>query len=286
MRGIGLYRTELLFFVEDRLPTEDVLVRHYQDVVKLPADQPAWFRLLDVTSYHGVLSGAAKGQERNPALGLRGVRALLRDRKVLRLQLRAFLRALEGRRDAAVLVPFVTSLSDLQQVRAAVLEEHHQLLKRKIPCVDSLHVAPIIEVPAAAFVCGAFFNETDFVVVSLDDLQSLLIAADRDSSLVREYYDMPHPAVLELLARMAREAEAREKEVVLFGEAASDPVMLPFYLGIGIRSFAVAPVHLTRVLDAAARTTIDECRQLADRLLEAPRSLDIQRLLLRKSGGR
>ncbi len=283
MDGIGLYRTELLFLVEKRLPSEDALVHHYREVVH-DAGKPAWLRLLDVAPGSGV-SGLPSSDGRNPALGIRGIRALLEQGSLLRLQLRAILRAAADTQNAAVLVPFVTGLSDLQRVRAAVLEERHELRKRRIPCAETLQIAPILEVPAAAFTCRTFLPESDFVVVGLDDLQALLVAADRDSAAVREYYGMPHPATFELLARLAREAAEADKPIVLFGENAADPQRLPFYLGAGYRDFAIAPVNLAGVFEVLQRYTIDECERIAEELLEAPRALDAQRVLLRANRG-
>lgn len=284
MDGIGLYRTELLFLVESRAPSEEALVHHYREVVR-NEHQPAWLRLLDVAPGSGV-PGMPPADVRNPALGLRGVRGLLEAGPILRLQLRAILRATAETANAAVLVPFVTGLSDLQRVRSAILEERHELRKRGVPCAETLQVAPIVEVPAAALTCRALLNEGDFVVVALDDLQALLVAADRDSAAVRDYYGMPHPAIFELLSRMAREAAELEKPIVLFGEAAADPQRLPFYLGAGYREFAIAPVNLAAVLEVLRRFNIDECERLAEELLEVPRALDAQRILLRTARSR
>ncbi|MHC5065283.1 MAG: phosphoenolpyruvate--protein phosphotransferase [Planctomycetota bacterium] len=280
MDGIGLYRTELMFLVERRLPSEDMLVRHYREVIKQPSDQVVCFRLLDVTAATQV-TDMPSAKERNPALGMRGIRGLLHDGQVLRLQLRAILRAAANCENAAILVPFVTGLSDLQRVKAAIIEERLELRKKKIECADTIKVAPIIEVPAAAFVLHAFIIEADFVVVAIDDLQALLLAADRDGALVREYYESVHPALFELIARMARDAARGDKKLILFGEGAADPERIPFYLGIGIRSFSVAPVRLKTMLKVLSRFNIDECRGIADKLLEAPRALDVQRVLLR-----
>lgn len=281
MDGIGLYRTELLFLVEDRLPSEDVLTHHYSEVVAgQRGDDLVAFRLLDVSGTSGLL-GAPKALERNPALGLRGIRRLLLEGDVLRLQLRAILRATANCKGAAILVPFVTGVSELQRVKAAIVEERLELRKRKVPCADLVKVAPIIEVPAAAFMLHAFLIESSFVVVAVDDLQGLLLASDRDNAAVREYYSTQHPAFFELIARMAKEAKSHKKELVLFGEGAADPARLPFYLGVGIRSFSVAPVGVDAVLDVCQRYTADECRVVADKILEAPRALDVQRILLR-----
>jgi phosphoenolpyruvate-protein kinase (PTS system EI component) len=186
--------------------------------------------------------GDQRSKERNPTMGLRGVRGLLADRDVLRTQLRAILRAGHGASGVAVLVPFVTGLSDLQRIKAALLEERVALKKAGMGSATDLQIAPIIEVPAAAMQLGALLVESDFAVVAVDDLQAHLLAADRDNAAVREYHEMVHPAVFEMLARMAKDAERREKALVLFGESAADPVRFPFYLGTGYRAFSIAPV--------------------------------------------
>jgi len=285
MDGIGLFRTELMFMVEDRLPTEDMLVKQYSEVVRLPDHQRALFRLLDVSAAAKV-KGLPRATERNPALGQRGIRSHMADGAVMRLQLRAILRASAGRTTAGVLVPFVTAVQEIQRVKSAILEERVALRKAGLKCADQLFVAPIIEVPAAAFVLKAFLEDSSFAVVAIDDLQAHLLAADRDNSGVRDYYEMMHPALFEVLARLATDAKTLKKELVLFGEGAADPVRLPFYLGIGVRSFSVAPVRVNGMLDIMGRFTIDECEAIAKRVLQAPRGLDVQRVLVQVAEGR
>ena len=97
--------------------------------------------------------------------------------------------------------------------------------------------------PAAAMSLGALLNESDFAVVALDDLQANLLSADRDNAGVRDYYEMVHPAVFETLARMSKDAARKGKQVVLFGETAAEPERVPFYIGVGYRSFSVAPAR-------------------------------------------
>ena len=101
-----------------------------------------------------------------------------------------------------------------------------------------------------------------------------------DNAAVREYHEMMHPALFELLARMAKDAERKQKPLVLFGESAADPVRVPFYLGVGYRSFSLAPVRLRGVGKVLARYSIEECRRIAARILEAPRALDVQKILV------
>lgn len=280
MGGIGLYRTELMFLVEKGAPTEDLLAHHYAEVLQGSKGSPVNFRLLDVSSRTGVVALPTE-TERNPAMGMRGIRALLLGGSILRRQVRAILRAAAGVENVGVLVPFVTGLSDLQRVKAAILEERLELRKKKVACADTLRIAPIIEVPAAAFVLHAFLNESDFVVVAIDDLQAHLLAADRDNTNVRDYYETVHPALFELVGRMTKEAKKAKKPLVMFGEGAADPVRIPFYVGVGITDFSVAPVRLNGMLNVLRRFTVAECKKISDKILNAPRALDVQRVLVR-----
>ena len=284
MQGVGLYRTELLFLADKSLPTEDALEHHYRQVVQRPNESPVNFRLLDISTRVQV-GGESPRIERNPALGVRGVRRLLQEGAILRLQVRAILRAAVGRTNIGVLVPFVTAVSDLQRVKAAILEERLALRKKSVPCADVLRIAPLIEVPAAAFVLSAFLAESDFVVVAIDDLQAYLLAADRDSADVRDYFHSMHPAVFEVLARLAKEARRRKKDLILFGESAADPVRVPFYIGVGIKQFSIAPARLTQMVKTLRRFTQPECVRIADAVLEAPRAIDVQRVLVQLQGG-
>lgn len=278
MEGIGLYRTELQFLVAKASPSEDALVSGYRQVVEGQRGRPVSFRLLDLPP--ATLGVEERHQERNPAMGRRGVRGLLANPDVLRLQLRAILRAAAGASGVAVLVPFVTSVADLQRVKAALLEERVALKKAGIATANEVQIAPVVEVPAAAMSLGALLNESDFAVLAIDDLQAHMLAADRDNSAVREYHEMVHPAVFELLARQAKDAERRGKPLILFGESAADPARVPFYVGVGYRSFSIAPVRLRSVLRVLHRYSVDECRRIAARILEAPRTLDVQKVLV------
>jgi phosphoenolpyruvate-protein kinase (PTS system EI component) len=49
---------------------------------------------------------------------------------------------------------------------------------------------------------------------------------------------------------------------------------------VGYRSFSIAPVRLRGVAKVLGRYSIEECRKIAARILEAPRTLDVQKVLV------
>ena len=272
--GIGLYRTELLFLVDPAGPGEDLLLHHYKEVVTRFPDGRVCFRLLDLTR-----AERRGGSEPNPALGEKGVRLLLADRELLRRQLRALMRlAPQGEID--LLVPFVSSVLELRRLKEAVRSLRAQMIKEGEACADRVRIGAVVEVPATAFHVQGVALESDFLVVALDDLQQYVLAADRDNLRVADDYRSFHPALFALLSGLARDAEAAETEISLFGEVAADPLRLPFYLGAGYRRFVVSPVRAPGLRQSLERWTEREAHDLAVRVLECETSLDVQKVLL------
>jgi phosphoenolpyruvate-protein kinase (PTS system EI component) len=80
---------------------------------------------------------------------------------------------------------------------------------------------------------------------------------------------------------MNKDATKAGKKLVMFGEGAADPTRVPFFIGVGIRDFSVAPVRLNGMLNVLGRFTVAECQKISEKVLNAPRALDVQRVLLR-----
>ena len=117
--GVGLYRTEFLLAGMDRLPGEDEQFQQYTRVVHGMKGLLVVFRLIDIGGenpmlFQHIIGHAAAGI--NPSLGLRGIRTLLRNPDVLRIQLMALLRAAEEG-EIHILIPMVTHPDEIIQVR-------------------------------------------------------------------------------------------------------------------------------------------------------------------------
>lgn len=279
LAGVGVYRTELLFVAGEE-PTEEMSLRHYREVLKRAGEAPVTFRLLDI---EGGRPGAAAGaEERNPALGLRSIRALLRRDSLLRLQVRALLRA-AGEGELNLLVPFVTVLEDLQAVREVVEQERERLAREEGPG-GRVSLGAAVEVPAVALTLADFLPQVDFAVISLDDLAQHLLAADRDSLAVRTWYQALHPALFRVLATLAQITREAGKPVGLFGESVAELARLPFYIGAGFRSFSISPVRVPSFRRALSGLSALRCRDLAAQVLALSSGREIQEALAAAQG--
>ena len=207
----------------------------------------------------------------NPALGLRGIRLLLRRPELLEVQFAAILRVAAELPDGQVrlLLPMVTIPEEMKQARdifdrvARRLRRRGDKLPEKLPLLGAM-----IETPGAALAADAIALEADFFSIGSNDLAMYTLAVDRGDAEVAHLYDPLHPAVLRLM-QFATEAALRLRmPVSICGEMAGNPQLIPLLLGLGIRSFSMNASAIPRVKQAVRGLDIGDCARFARRVME------------------
>ena len=244
--GIGLTRTELLFHGGAGLPDEQRQLDCYRRLVRWAHGRPVTVRTLDAGGDKPIPGLTIKG-ESNPFLGLRGVRLSLSRPEVFATQLRALARAAVGG-ELKVMLPMVTKPDELDETRRILSDEVRALHAAGIDAAMP-RLGMMVEVPAAALTIEAF--DADFFSIGTNDLTQYVLAAARDSGAVADLLDPLHPAVLELIARVAAACDRAGREVSVCGEMAAQPECLRALFDAGIRVLSVPPAAL-----AATKATI------------------------------
>jgi phosphoenolpyruvate-protein phosphotransferase (PTS system enzyme I) len=108
-----------------------------------------------------------------------------------------------------------------------------------------------VEVPAVA-IAPELLSKAAFFSIGSNDLTQYVMAAARDESSVAALGDPAHPAVLGLIAHVARYASDHSIEVSLCGDMASDPHHVPALIAAGLRTLSVSPSAIGRVKAALA----------------------------------
>ncbi|MBR0671067.1 phosphoenolpyruvate--protein phosphotransferase [Neoroseomonas soli] len=273
--GIGLLRTEFLFMNREDLPDEDAQVEAYTQIVEAMAGQSVTIRVLDwggEKDMEALAQGVAPVHAgSNPALGLRGLRMLLKRPELLEVQFAAVLRVAAAGADGAVrlLLPMVTVPEEVRQAReiyervARRLRRRGEKLPEKLPLLGAM-----IETPGAALAADAIALEADFFAIGTNDLAMYTLAVDRGEAEVAHLYDPLHPAVLRLV-QFATEAALRLRmPVSVCGEMAGNPQLTPLLLGLGVRTFSMNASALPRVKQAVRALDIGDCARFARRVME------------------
>lgn len=240
--GIGLYRSEFLLLDRPDIPDEEAQYREYAEIVRRMAGKPITMRLFDIGGdkrwHHHELICRAEGCA-NPALGLRGIRLLLRWPDILEGQLRAMLRA--GEEGAIhILVPMVTTEDEVKEVRK--IAEH---IHRKEGFTQPISIGSMIEVPASAIDAERLAKVSDFFSIGTNDLMQYTLAADRTDEEVATLYKSGHTAILHLIKLAISAAREAEIPVSVCGELSSCPEWTATFLNLGVDSLSMS---LNRVL--------------------------------------
>lgn len=233
--GVGLFRTESLYRNRTAPPTEEEQYRVYVSLARQLGDRPLTIRT--VTS-DGNLRNL--DEETNPAMGVRGIRFSFENPDLFHTQLRAILRAAAEHR-IAVTLPMVTSAGELRHARRALLRVMGELREEGVPFGEAVPVGVMIDTPAAALIAEELAREADFFDVGTNGLTQFALAADRSNPAVSTLYDFHHPAVLELVRRAVFAAKNAGIPAVVCGDAAGDPRLLGYFLGLGVEALSVAP---------------------------------------------
>jgi phosphotransferase system enzyme I (PtsI) len=272
--GVGLYRTEFIFLVQDHFPSEAEQYQFYRTTAEHLQPGETVIRVLDIGS-DKPLPYFPLTRETNPALGCRGTRLLLAHPTVLHTQLRAILR-LSASHPVAILLPMIGGMDELRAAKAAIEDVKAELAAEGQPFNPRIPLGAMIETPSAAILIGQLAGEVDFFSVGTNDLVQYLLAADRISGDLASSYEPLHPAVLQVLATLATVAKAKGKPICLCGEIASDPAYATLLIGLGFRSFSVSPGRLLEVKYAIRSIRLSEAEELAGKVLPLNSTRDIK----------
>jgi phosphotransferase system enzyme I (PtsI) len=282
--GIGLLRTEFMFMNRETVPDEDTQTQTYRAIIEAMGGAPVTIRVLDWGGEKEIEALASAGivaevADTNPALGLRGIRLLLRRTELLETQFAAILRAAVAG-PTRVMLPMVTTVAEVREAREIYDRVARRLRRRGERIPDKLPLLGImIETPGAALSADALALEADFFAIGTNDLTAYTLAVDRGESEVATLYDPLHPAVLRLVQFSTEAALRMRMPVSVCGEMAADPRLTPLLLGLGLRSFSMNAAALPRVKQAVRSVTIDDCARFARRVMEQSDPRRIQELM-------
>ena len=249
--GIGLYRTEPLYMGRVNLPTEEDLYIQLTKALNHVPNQDTTLRLLDIGG-DKTLPFLNLVEIKDPAIGLNGVRLLLKYPHLLEMQLRVFLR-LSAKFNVRVLVPMISLPKDMMEVQRYFSQEKEKLRSEGIPFNESLPLGAMIETPAALMVIDEILELSSFLAIGTNDLVQYVMAAGREKIDVSVYYEAGNHLILKALKKVIRKAEKRGKECSICGELAGNLEFTKILLGIGLRNFSVQPVLIPYVKDKIIR---------------------------------
>jgi phosphotransferase system enzyme I (PtsI) len=246
--GIGLYRIEQIYIRRTLPPSEDELFNELNESFK-GFSKGITVRLLDIGG-DKTLPYMTKTSELNSFLGLRGIRVLLKNPKILETQLKVFLR-LGQRYKVKVLIPMVSMPEEIIKVKEVLRRIIEQFRNKGLEY--NMKLGSMIETPSAVIKIKEILKESDFVSIGSNDLIQYTMASGREDVSVADYYEAGSEVIMESIKTIIKEAKKAKKECFLCGELASDTKYLKALLKIGLENFGVAAARIPQLKNSIAK---------------------------------
>ena len=240
--GVGLFRTEFPLMVRNTFPTVEELTEFYRRVFEQAEDRPVVFRTLDIGG-DKVLPYLPHAIEDNPAMGWRAIRIGLDRPAMLRLQLRALIRAAEAR-TLFVKFPMVAEVAELEQARALVNAELGRATDERRALPESIKIGVMLEVPALLWQLPALCERIDFLSIGTNDLLQFLFACDRGNPRLAERYDPLSAPMLRLFRDVIESTQTAGVPLSMCGDMAGNPLEAMALIALGFRTLSMAATSI------------------------------------------
>jgi len=264
--GVGLLRSEFLYFDREQAPTETEQLEIYQAIAKATFPHPVTIRTLDVGG-DKPLTYLNSVSQSNPFLGWRGIRILLDCPELFQTQLRAILRASYGHH-LKILLPMVTSVGEIRAAKQLICQVQSDLQQAKIPFNETIEIGIMVEVPAAVIVAEQLAAEVDFFSIGTNDLSQYVMAADRTNTQVSALADAFEPAVLRMIQQTVNAAHQAGIAVSVCGELAAEILAIPVLLGLGVDELSMSSPAIPNIKATLAQWTMAEAQAIAQQVLQ------------------
>lgn len=275
--GVGLVRTEGLILSLHRFPDEETQTGYYSRMADAVYPENIIFRAFDIGS--DKYSEGIPFHESNPALGLRGMRFLLRRRDILKTQIRAVLRS-SGNKNVKFMLPMITGVQEIIEAKAIIEECKNELSAESAAFDDKMPFGIMIETPSAAVLSKNLAELVDFFSIGSNDLTQYTLAADRTNELVLDYFNAFHPAVLRLIKLIADSANTAGIEVGICGEIAGHIAATPLLIGFGINELSVSPTIHLEMKKRIRRINYSYAESLAEKVLSCSSQAEVRKIIL------
>jgi phosphotransferase system enzyme I (PtsI) len=273
--GVGLFRTEFLYFNRDKLPNEEEQLTAYRRVAEAVRPDAVIIRTLDIGG-DKLHQEVHCDDEENPFLGWRAIRVCLERQDIFKTQLRAILRASKAGA-VKLMFPMISGLGELRQAKTVLDECRDELRREGVAFDENMEVGIMIEVPSAAITADLLAKEVNFFSLGTNDLVQYSVAVDRTNERIAHLYEPTHPAVLRLIKKTVDAAHEAGIWVGLCGEMGGDVALTPLLIGLGLDELSCGAAVLPRVKRAVRSLDLAACQALAFEALKADTGVEVLR---------
>ena len=276
--GVGLYRSEFLFFRKG-LPTFEEQVEAYKYILNSLAPHCVTIRTLDAGG-DKLIPDISAANEANPFMGWRSIRVCLDHEELFKEQLKALLVA-NTKGNLRILLPMISSMQELRRSKLHIENCKKELESEGIFCHD-VELGVMIEVPAAVMLVDKLAKEVDFFSIGTNDLIQFTLAVDRTNELISSMFQPHHPAVLNMIHKTVMAGHREGISVAVCGEMSADPMSSLLLVGLGVDELSMTPWSIMECKKIIRSINYEDVRETAQNVLKMDDTESVNAYLKKK----
>jgi len=277
--GVGLYRSEFLYFGRDSLPMRKEQAEVYSKVTHQLDPLPVTIRTLDVGG-DKMLASLNTEAESNPFMGWRSIRLCLDRKDIFKEQLKALIEA-GDRGNLKIMFPMISNIGEIERSKQIYNECCEELRAEKIS-IPKIPLGAMIEIPAAVMIVEEIAKKVDFVSIGTNDLIQFTLAVDRSNGKIASMYEPHHPAILRSIKLIVEAAHKEGIPVSICGEMAADPLSTLLLVGLGVDELSMSSWCIMECKKIIRSVNYDEARAISAEALKFADSKGINSFLKEK----
>jgi phosphotransferase system enzyme I (PtsI) len=277
--GVGLYRSEFLYFGRDSLPSRSEQAEAYRKVSHQLYPMSVTIRTLDAGSDKKLIPVNTES-ENNPFMGWRSIRLCLDRKDIFVEQLKALIEA-GDKGNLKIMFPMISSISELEKARE-IYDKCCEELKDEGVLIPRIEIGVMIETPAAVMIIEELAKRVDFFSIGTNDLIQFTLAVDRSNGKIAYMYEPHHPAVLRSIKLVVDAAHKENIPVSVCGEMASDLYSGLLLIGLGVDELSMTSWSVMECKKVIRSINYDEIREISAEVLKFADSGSINNFLKEK----
>ena len=250
-QGIGLLRTEFLYWNREMPPSIEEQCDYFSGVFEGLAGRPITVRTFDIGGDKRIPYMELEDEE-NPFLGVRGIRLYEHNPGLFERHIEAILVSAAGH-DVRIMFPMVTKVGEFRSAVATVERIHETLLSSGRSHKWPIEFGVMIETPASVLLADELARLARFFSIGTNDLTQYVLAAERGSPRLEDFLDTFEPSVLRAVRTIADIGRRRSIPVSVCGEFGADIAAIPLLVGLGIGKISASPSSIPAIKDALSR---------------------------------
>jgi phosphoenolpyruvate-protein phosphotransferase (PTS system enzyme I) len=274
--GIGLLRTDALFFAKDKAPTEDEQFEIYKEAILKSKEKCMTIRSFDCSSGKDI-GYIYYQEERNHLMGYRSTRIVLTERELLKDQFRAILRASQFGQ-VKIAVPFITNIEEWLDVKL-IFEDAKMGIDAEGFKTNEVLLGMMIEVPAVAMMASVFAREADFIILGMNKLMQFMLSVDKRNEQISELYDEFHPGVIRLVRDVIAQVHKEGTWIGIVGDITGNEYLAPIFTAMGIDQLSMPATLIAKLRWVVNNTDKSLWEKELDIIVEMSSGKDIKNYL-------